>query len=102
MTIIPLRRVKNTTLVVSHIEYHQIVTFMQEESEPVSDETDEEDDNNSISNSLSNANAFSGLERAMEGYEQQSECCPTQLLLLKRINDLAVKKTKMYNGIAKK
>ncbi|GFV73416.1 hypothetical protein TNCV_3389321 [Trichonephila clavipes] len=28
----------------------------------------------------------------MECYELQSECCPTQLLLLKRIGDLAAKK----------
>ncbi|GFX10630.1 transposable element Tcb2 transposase [Trichonephila clavipes] len=30
----------------------------------------------------------------MEWYEQQSECCPIQLLLLKRIRDLAAKKRK--------
>ncbi|GFW13353.1 hypothetical protein TNCV_4283811 [Trichonephila clavipes] len=28
----------------------------------------------------------------MEWYEQQSKCCPTQLLLLKRIRDVAAKK----------
>ncbi|GFX68631.1 hypothetical protein TNCV_1800441 [Trichonephila clavipes] len=28
----------------------------------------------------------------MEWYKQQSECCSTQLLLLKRIGDLAAKK----------
>ncbi|PRD21201.1 UNVERIFIED_CONTAM: hypothetical protein NCL1_52494 [Trichonephila clavipes] len=28
----------------------------------------------------------------MEGYEEQSECCPTQLLLLKRIRNFAAKK----------
>ncbi|GFS95104.1 hypothetical protein TNCV_2704631 [Trichonephila clavipes] len=28
----------------------------------------------------------------MEWYEQQSECCPTQLLLLKRMRDIAAKK----------
>ncbi|GFX79360.1 jerky-like protein [Trichonephila clavipes] len=32
------------------------------------------------------------LETAMEWYEQLSECCPIQLLLLKRIRDLAAKK----------
>ncbi|GFY25699.1 uncharacterized protein TNCV_3060311 [Trichonephila clavipes] len=37
----------------------------------------------------------------MEWYEQQSECCSTQLLLLMRIRDLAEKKTKVYNGTAK-
>ncbi|GFT33845.1 hypothetical protein TNCV_4383431 [Trichonephila clavipes] len=38
----------------------------------------------------SNADAFSALETATEWYEQQPECCPTQLLLLKRIRDLGV------------
>ncbi|GFV73083.1 hypothetical protein TNCV_299201 [Trichonephila clavipes] len=36
--------------------------------------------------------ALSTLETAMKWYEQQSECCPTQLLLLKRVGDLAAKK----------
>ncbi|GFV62157.1 uncharacterized protein TNCV_4109601 [Trichonephila clavipes] len=40
----------------------------------------------------SNAEAFSALETAVGWYEQQSERCPTQLLLLKRIGDLAAKK----------
>ncbi|GFW62967.1 protein GVQW3 [Trichonephila clavipes] len=70
----------------------EIVTPVQEKSDPVDDETDEDEDNNESSNSPSNADAFSALETAMEWYEQQSECCPTQLLLLKRIRDLAVKK----------
>ncbi|PRD24425.1 UNVERIFIED_CONTAM: hypothetical protein NCL1_43811 [Trichonephila clavipes] len=72
----------------------EIVTSVQEESDPVDDETDEDEDNNNNESrkSPSNANAFSGLETAMERYEQQSECCPSQLLLLKRIRDLAAKK----------
>ncbi|GFS73510.1 hypothetical protein TNCV_775361 [Trichonephila clavipes] len=45
----------------------------------------------------SNADAFSALETAMEWYEQQSECCPTQLLLLKRMRDLAGNKRRKYN-----
>ncbi|GFS55108.1 uncharacterized protein TNCV_2441781 [Trichonephila clavipes] len=48
--------------------------------------------NNESSNGPSNADVFSALETAMEWYEQQSEYCPTQLLLLKRIRDLAAKK----------
>ncbi|GFX11579.1 hypothetical protein TNCV_5141541 [Trichonephila clavipes] len=68
----------------------EIVTSVQEESDPVDDETDEEEDNNE--SSKGNADAFSALETAMEWYEQQSECCPTQLLLLKRTGDLAAKK----------
>ncbi|GFT73539.1 hypothetical protein TNCV_4021421 [Trichonephila clavipes] len=43
----------------------------------------------------SNADAFSGLKTAREWNEQQSECCPTQLLQLKRIRDLAAIKMKM-------
>ncbi|GFX30095.1 uncharacterized protein TNCV_2618061 [Trichonephila clavipes] len=72
----------------------EIVTSVQGESDHVDDETDEDEDNNNneSSKATSNANAFSALETAMEWYEQQSECCPTQLLLLKRIKDLAAKK----------
>ncbi|GFW37059.1 uncharacterized protein TNCV_5019571 [Trichonephila clavipes] len=63
----------------------EIVTSVQE-SDPV------DEDNYESSKDSSNADAFSALETAMEWYEQQSECCPTQLLLLKRIRDLAAKK----------
>ncbi|GFX29559.1 hypothetical protein TNCV_4776311 [Trichonephila clavipes] len=70
----------------------EIVTSVQEESDPVDVETDEDEDNNESSKGSSNADVFSALETAMEWYEKQSECCPTQLLLLKRIRDLAAKK----------
>ncbi|GFW40539.1 uncharacterized protein TNCV_4823781 [Trichonephila clavipes] len=72
----------------------EIVTSVQEESDPVDDETDEDVDNNNNESSKGplKADAFSALETAMEGYEQQSECCPTQLLLLERIRGLAAKK----------
>ncbi|GFX66998.1 hypothetical protein TNCV_4181231 [Trichonephila clavipes] len=72
----------------------EIVTSVQEESDLVDDETDEDDDkhNNESSEGLSNADAFSPLEIAMEWYEQQSECCSSQLLPLKRIRDLAAEK----------
>ncbi|GFT43904.1 hypothetical protein TNCV_2245761 [Trichonephila clavipes] len=81
---------------------HEIVTSVQEESDPADDETDEYADNKNKESSKgpSNADAFSALETSMEWYEQQSECCPTQLLLLKRIRDLPAKK-KVYNGTAK-
>ncbi|GFT35301.1 uncharacterized protein TNCV_1096491 [Trichonephila clavipes] len=66
---------------------------MQEESDPVDDETDEDEYyNNESSKGPSNDDAFSALDRPLEWYEQQSECCPTQLLLLMRIRGLAVKK----------
>ncbi|GFX80983.1 uncharacterized protein TNCV_1909761 [Trichonephila clavipes] len=71
----------------------EIVTSVQAESEPVDDVTNEDEDNNNVSSKCpSNAGTFSALETAAEWYEQQSECCPTQLLLLKRIGDLAAKK----------
>ncbi|GFV50328.1 uncharacterized protein TNCV_622361 [Trichonephila clavipes] len=54
----------------------EIVTSVQEESNSVDDET----------------YAFYALETAMEWYEQQSECYPSQLLLLKRIGNFAAKK----------
>ncbi|GFS62102.1 uncharacterized protein TNCV_476591 [Trichonephila clavipes] len=70
-----------------------IGTSVQEESDPVDDETDEdEDNNNESSKGPSNADAVSVLETTMQCYVQQSECCPTQLLLFKRIRDLAAKK----------
>ncbi|GFX31894.1 uncharacterized protein TNCV_3408091 [Trichonephila clavipes] len=68
------------------------MTSVQEKSDPVDGKTDGGEDNNESSKGSSSANAFSALETAMEWYEQQSECCPTQLLLLKRIRDLAAKK----------
>ncbi|GFV70980.1 uncharacterized protein TNCV_2355241 [Trichonephila clavipes] len=70
----------------------KIVTSVQKESDPVDDETDEDENNNGSSKGLSNADAFSELETAMEWYEQQSEPCPTHLLLLKRIRGIAAKK----------
>ncbi|GFV61462.1 uncharacterized protein TNCV_2938041 [Trichonephila clavipes] len=42
---------------------------------------------------------LTALETAMEWYEQQSECCPTQLLLLKRIRDIAAKKRMIQQKI---
>ncbi|GFW99110.1 transposable element Tcb2 transposase [Trichonephila clavipes] len=71
----------------------EIVTSVQEESNPVDDKTDEDEDNNNDENSksLPNADAFSALETAMEWYEKQSERRSTQLLLLERIRDLAAK-----------
>ncbi|GFT14476.1 uncharacterized protein TNCV_4004421 [Trichonephila clavipes] len=78
----------------------EVVTSVQEESNLVDDGTDDDADNNSESSKgPSNANAFSALETVMEWYEQQSECCPTQLLLLKRIRDLAVKKRRLWGEV---
>ncbi|GFX16159.1 uncharacterized protein TNCV_4704151 [Trichonephila clavipes] len=70
---------------------NEIVTYVQEESDPVNNE-DEDKNNNESSKGPLNADAFSALKTAMEWYEQQSECCPTQLLLFKRITDFTAKK----------
>ncbi|GFT82059.1 uncharacterized protein TNCV_3909921 [Trichonephila clavipes] len=72
----------------------EIVTSLQEESNPFDDETDEDEDNNNNESSKgpSNADAFSALETAMGWNEQQSECCPTQLLLFKRESDTLQRK----------
>ncbi|GFV90136.1 DUF4817 domain-containing protein [Trichonephila clavipes] len=72
-----------------------IVTFVQKEPNPIDDKTEEDEENSESSKGSSNADAFSALETAMEWYEQQSECSPTQLLQLKGIRDLAGK-TQMY------
>ncbi|GFT30481.1 hypothetical protein TNCV_2377651 [Trichonephila clavipes] len=71
----------------------EIVTSVQEESDPVDDESyeDEDNNNNESSKGPSKADAFSALETAMEGYEQQSECCPAELLQFKRVRDLSAK-----------
>ncbi|GFX31128.1 uncharacterized protein TNCV_2026311 [Trichonephila clavipes] len=72
----------------------EIVTSVQEESNPVDDKTDEDEDNSSESSKgPSNADAFSALQTAMERYEQQSKCCP-KILLFKRVKDLAAKTQK--------
>ncbi|PRD21625.1 UNVERIFIED_CONTAM: hypothetical protein NCL1_51228 [Trichonephila clavipes] len=72
----------------------EIVTFEQEESDSVDDDTGEDEDinNNESSKDPSNADTFFAMETAMEWYQQQSECCLTQLLLLKRIKDVTVEK----------
>ncbi|GFV71924.1 hypothetical protein TNCV_2458591 [Trichonephila clavipes] len=76
----------------------EIVTSVQEESDPVDDETEEDEDNNNESSKVpSNACAFSALKAAMECYEQQSECCPTHLLLLKRESETLQRKNKVYS-----
>ncbi|GFU44483.1 uncharacterized protein TNCV_1506061 [Trichonephila clavipes] len=64
----------------------EIATFVQEESDPVNDETDKDEDNNNNESSRgpSNAEMFSALEIAMEWYEQQSECCSRDIAAKKR------------------
>ncbi|GFW10341.1 uncharacterized protein TNCV_5096921 [Trichonephila clavipes] len=79
------------------VNCYEIVTSVQEESDTIDDEADENEDNNKDKSSKgsSNAHPFSALETAMEWYKKQSECCPTQLLLLKKASDLAEKKRRL-------
>ncbi|GFW60410.1 uncharacterized protein TNCV_942771 [Trichonephila clavipes] len=73
----------------------EIATSVQEECDPVDDETDEDEDNNrnnESSKSPSNADAFSALETAMEWYEQQSAvllnyCCSRESEILQGKNE---------------
>ncbi|GFT58511.1 hypothetical protein TNCV_1249961 [Trichonephila clavipes] len=80
----------------------EIVTSVQEESDPVDDEKNEDEDknNNKSRKGPSNADAFSALETAMYWYEQRSQCYPAPQLLLKRIRDCI--EITVYNGTAKK
>ncbi|GFV35683.1 putative DD41D transposase [Trichonephila clavipes] len=52
------------------LNYDEITTSVQTESDPVDDETDEDEDNNKSSKGPSNTGVFSALEIAMEWYEQ--------------------------------
>ncbi|KAL4096645.1 hypothetical protein QTP88_021562 [Uroleucon formosanum] len=42
---------------------------------------------------LTSAEAFAAFETGLRWFEKQADCCPTQLLLLKRLRDLAVEKS---------
>lgn len=64
------------------------------ESEDIQNK-DEDDDNegdNIPDSGPSHEEAYSALNTAMTWYERQEESCPTQLLLLKQMRDLAAKK----------
>ncbi|GFV80302.1 uncharacterized protein TNCV_4957051 [Trichonephila clavipes] len=73
---------------------NKFVTSVQEESDPVDEKKGEDENSNKKESSKgpSNADAFSVFETPMEWYEQQSECCLAQLLLLKRVRDLSAMK----------
>ncbi|GFV22835.1 uncharacterized protein TNCV_4962501 [Trichonephila clavipes] len=81
----------------------EIVISVQEESDPVDDETDEDEynNNNEKSKDPSNADAFSVLERQLWSGTSSSSgvCCPTQLLLLKRVRDLVGKNKLLISTI---
>ncbi|GFV54080.1 uncharacterized protein TNCV_1072031 [Trichonephila clavipes] len=71
----------------------EIVISLHKKYDHADDEMDEDEhkNNNESSKGPSNGDVFSALETAMEWYEQQSECCSSQLQLLKRIRYLLVK-----------
>ncbi|PRD37913.1 UNVERIFIED_CONTAM: hypothetical protein NCL1_04697 [Trichonephila clavipes] len=60
------------------LNYDEIVTSVQEESDNDNDETDEDEDNNDESSKgLSNSDAISVLETAMEWYENRERSYST-------------------------
>ncbi|XP_050065139.1 jerky protein homolog-like [Aphis gossypii] len=66
--------------------------------EIISSLRNEESDDSSSDESMgtpkgpTSAEAFAAFETGLEWFEKQAECCPTQLLLLKRLRDLAAEK----------
>jgi len=66
--------------------------------EIISSLQNEESDDSSSDESMStpkgptSAEAFAAFETGLEWFEKQAECCPIQLLLLKRLRDLAAEK----------
>ncbi|VVC27308.1 Hypothetical protein CINCED_3A006855 [Cinara cedri] len=74
--------------------------FIQKRSlnKPISSLQNEESDDSSSDESMgtpkgpTSAEAFAAFETGLEWFEKQAECCPTQLLLLKRLRDLVAEK----------
>lgn len=70
----------------------EIISSLQNQS------GDEESDDSSCDESISeskgpsHAEAFAAFETGLEWFERQTECCPAQLLFLKRLRDLAARK----------
>ncbi|PRD26063.1 UNVERIFIED_CONTAM: hypothetical protein NCL1_39113 [Trichonephila clavipes] len=78
----------------------EIVTYVQEESDPVDDETDEDEDNNNNESSKgpSNTDEFSALETAMEWYERQSRVLSYSTTAVQENQRPCSEKTKVYDG----
>ncbi|XP_060865412.1 uncharacterized protein LOC132941393 [Metopolophium dirhodum] len=66
----------------------EIISSLQNE---VSDDSSSDESMNT-SKGPTSAEAFAAFETGLEWFQKQSECCPTQLLLLIRLRDLAVEK----------
>jgi len=59
------------------------------------DDDSDSDESVDATKAPSHAEAFSAFETGLEWFERQAECCPTQLLLLKRLRDLAAQKRQL-------
>ncbi|GFX55576.1 uncharacterized protein TNCV_268641 [Trichonephila clavipes] len=83
---------------------NEIVTFVQEESDPVDDETDEDEDNNNNNDSSkgsSNADAFYLLETAMHWYVFNIRVLSYSITAAQENQRPFSEKTVVYNGTAK-
>lgn len=69
-----------------------IVSSVQNQSEDEESNDSSCDEDGDESKGPSHAGAFAAFETGLEWFERQAECCPTQLLLLKRLRDLAAQK----------
>lgn len=70
----------------------EIVSSLMIPGEENDNDDSSSDEDSGTCKKPSNAEAFAALETGLEWYEQQEESCPTQLLLLKRLRDLAATK----------
>ncbi|GFX34946.1 hypothetical protein TNCV_2328861 [Trichonephila clavipes] len=91
----PTRSFSNTRLSEFQIlNDDDIVTSVQAEFDFAGEETDEDEDNNDKSSKgAPNAGVFFALENSYEVVQQQSVCCPTQLLPLKRVSETLQRKS---------
>lgn len=71
---------------------NDIVAQVQENQEALTDEETAEDDSEGKPSGPSHEEALRALNTAMEWFDKQDESSPSQLLLLKRMRDLAAKK----------
>ncbi|XP_044018036.1 jerky protein homolog-like [Aphidius gifuensis] len=70
----------------------EIINLSQNASGNEESEESSSDESVSSSKGPSHAEAFKAFETGLEWFEKQAESCPAQLLLLKRLRDLAAKK----------
>ncbi|XP_025203542.1 uncharacterized protein LOC112600511 [Melanaphis sacchari] len=70
------------------LDSDEIISLLQNEES----ENSSSDESMSKPKGPSSAGAFAAFETGIEWFEKQAEYCPTQLLLLKRLRDLAAEK----------